>query len=134
MHLAKDLRLDVGPRKRRALGADDIEGCVRNVQQDLVLEIFAGESAHVSATQLVHPGHGLVIEVGLGSSGPLFGEVSEAPALLGSSGSEGGCLAEFENFHVGRSAVVIIFELGDEAILRTNDGGRALRELIHKTR
>ena len=104
LHLAKDLRLDVGPRERRALRTHDVESCVRDVEQDLVLELFAGEGAHVSATQFVDPRHWLVVEVGRGPSGPLFGEVSEAQALLSPSGREGGRLAEFENFDVGGSA------------------------------
>ena len=50
LHLAKDLGLDVGARERGPLGAHDVEGCVGDVEQDLVLELSTGEGGHVLAT------------------------------------------------------------------------------------
>src|ERR1019366_5927796 len=50
LHLAKDLRLDVGARERGPLGAHDVEGRVGDVQQDFVLELRAREGGHFPAT------------------------------------------------------------------------------------
>jgi hypothetical protein len=93
LHLAKYLRLDVGARERGPLGAHDVEGRVGDIEQDLVLELSAREGGHVLATELMHPRHGLVVEVGRGPSGPLLGQVPESKTLLRSSGGESRRLA-----------------------------------------
>ena len=53
--------------------------------------------------------------------------------LLRPSGRERGRLAKFDHFDVGRGATMIVLELGDQSILGVDDGGGALRELIHQT-